>query len=522
MIRINSIKIRYKIVSIALISVTITLLPLLIVFLITEYTSRKNDFNHNIKLNSQLVAEYLVAPISFEDYEGANELLTKLKEINYIKYATIVDTNGNIKASFGEKLKLKKINSKSDINKIYDDGINVQMQIPIQYQNFNYGCLCVLANYSHIESDMINLLILSVSLFFVVIILTFFIANYLQNYISKPILNLADITLKISQSKQFNTQIPVTSDDEIGDLYKQYNLLLQNLYSYEIERNNAEAKLIEFNKALEETIENRTSELRTSNSELSIEIENRKIAEQKLVDINTTKDKFFSILAHDLRNPLASFGISLEMLKSRYYEIEDKAKIFFLSNMETSTHFLNNLLEELLSWASVSGGKILPEFEVLDLQKLVDASLGVLMEQANLKNVQIINKCEASFNIFADRNMISTIIRNLVSNAIKFTPELGSVTLSAIDNGDYIELSIQDTGIGINEAAKENLFKLEYARTSLGTNKEKGNGLGLVLCQEFIELNGGSIWVDSKEGEGTTFTVFIRKYEDSKSKENII
>jgi len=164
-----------------------------------------------------------------------------------------------------------------------------------------------------------------------------------------------------------------------------------------------------------------------------------------------------------------------------------------------------NLLENLLNWSRSQTGKLKVSAKVLNVSELIDASVELMLNNAAAKNLEIINNVSFDILAFADENMITTVLRNLLSNAIKFTPQGGSIRFEATKQKKMIEICIADNGMGMTEETMASLFKLDVFTSTLGTNKETGTGLGIILCKEFIEKNNGKLWVESSLNNGTIF-----------------
>ena len=228
-----------------------------------------------------------------------------------------------------------------------------------------------------------------------------------------------------------------------------------------------------------------------------------KESETELKEINSTKDTFFSIMSHDLLNPFSSIiGIS-ELMKNDFYSISDEEKMHFTKQINSAAKSTHHLLENLLSWASAQKRRIKIDKTNFDLNEVINEITSLNSASAKLKNINIITEAENKEIISADRFMIDTVIRNLVSNAIKFTPQNGEVKVSLKRIDGIIEIVVSDTGIGIKEEELKNIFKIDRQIKSKGTSGETGSGLGLILCKEFIEMNGGSININSKLNKGS-------------------
>lgn len=226
---------------------------------------------------------------------------------------------------------------------------------------------------------------------------------------------------------------------------------------------------------------------------------------KELEATNATKDKFFSIIAHDLKTPFNSmlgFGqILKDNLKRENYENIKE----FVNLMYDSAADGFKLLENLLEWARMQTGKIKFAPGNFSLPESIQDNITLLMQNARKKDIQLSSKIFDRIKVFADNNMINTVLRNLISNAIKFTEQGGSITVECRKDGDMAVVRVIDTGIGIKAEKIDKLFKLDESFTTLGTENEKGTGLGLTLCKEFIEKHNGTIWVESETGKGSSF-----------------
>jgi len=228
-------------------------------------------------------------------------------------------------------------------------------------------------------------------------------------------------------------------------------------------------------------------------------------SEQKLKALNATKDKLFTIIAHDLKNPFNSIlGFSELLLENlREYDIFKTEK--FVKNIGAVAKNTLNLLENLLDWAKTQTGQISFSPEKLDLTTIIAEIIELLNSAAQIKNITLNYLQIEPVSIYADANMIKTILRNLISNAIKYTNSSGKVFIYAIPSTDHIEITVSDNGLGMSEDVKNNLFT-DGEQTSLqGTTGEKGTGLGLLICKDFVEKHGGKIWAESDLGKGSTF-----------------
>ncbi len=254
-------------------------------------------------------------------------------------------------------------------------------------------------------------------------------------------------------------------------------------------------------------LEKKNEEIAAANSELEL-------LNEKLFEANSTKDKFFSIISHDLRNPLYWFRNVTNILSKRAGELDKFQMIEVTKALDDSAKSSLHLVENLFQWAKAQTDKIEFKPENINLKMLVDEIINQLQLTAEEKGIVLEEKIHENTILFADRNMFNTVILNLVSNGLKFTQRGGRVTITSqeIDN-DMIEVLVSDTGLGISQENIEKLFRIDAVHITAGTANESGSGLGLILCKEFIEQNGGSISVVSSIGKGSTFRVNVPKGE---------
>lgn len=224
---------------------------------------------------------------------------------------------------------------------------------------------------------------------------------------------------------------------------------------------------------------------------------------------NKVKDKFFSIIAHDLKNPFSVLMGMSDLLKTSVDNLHTEDIKEFATMINSASTDTYQLLTELLEWSRLQTKSINPQPVKLNVATEVDNTIKLLSAQADKKGLELNNSIEKGTFVLADKKMLNTILRNLVSNSIKFTSS-GSITISSITN-EFVEISVSDTGIGIAKENLRKLFRVDEMFTTKGTRKETGTGLGLILCKEMVELNGGKISVESQEGKGTIFTFSLPK-----------
>ncbi len=254
----------------------------------------------------------------------------------------------------------------------------------------------------------------------------------------------------------------------------------------------------------EKTILKQYTELKELNASLESKVELRTT---ELKELNMTKDKFFSIIAHDLKNPFNSLlGFSELMLHN--LDAYDRKQIRdFIQIIFSTSKSAYSLLENLLEWSRSQTGRIELKPENIDLYKLVEENVNLLIGIAENKGIELVNIVKSNTTAFADQNMINTVIRNLVNNALKYTSKGGRVTISSNITDGEAELIVSDTGVGIMDENIGKLFRIDVNYSTPGTDEESGTGLGLILCKEFVEKNKGRIEIKSTFGKGSDFSI---------------
>lgn len=228
--------------------------------------------------------------------------------------------------------------------------------------------------------------------------------------------------------------------------------------------------------------------------------------QDQLKELYATRDKFFSIISHDLRSPFnAILGFS-DILTEEWDELSEAERRSFLTNIRNTAHNTFDLLERLLEWSRLQTGKMKLVPGRISLGKLADDNLSLLKPAADRKFIRLVSEMPEDGIAWADKDGILLVLRNLISNAIKFTRHGGVITVSSAPMNNLVVVTVSDTGVGIPAGDIKKLFRFEEQLKTEGTDKERGSGLGLVLCREIIEKSGGRIWAESTEGEGSRFS----------------
>ncbi|MGE0088893.1 MAG: ATP-binding protein [Bacteroidales bacterium] len=247
-------------------------------------------------------------------------------------------------------------------------------------------------------------------------------------------------------------------------------------------------------------------DLKKAKKTISLQNDELEQQQKKLHELNASKDKFFSIIAHDLRNPIAGFLNLTDILSENFSSFSEKESKEFIDLMNHASKQLYNLLENLLQWSRSQTGSIPYEPKIVTLKPVVENTIDLLMMNIKNKKLKVSIEVNGECKAFADENMITTVIRNLLSNSIKFSNINGLIKIKADCINEQVTVSIIDNGVGMRKEDQEKLFRINKHHTTQGTSNEAGSGLGLILCKEFVERNGGKIWVESDLNKGSTFS----------------
>jgi signal transduction histidine kinase len=255
-------------------------------------------------------------------------------------------------------------------------------------------------------------------------------------------------------------------------------------------------------KKAQEANEKLIEQLRRANEDLNS-------AKIKLTELNANKDKFFSIIAHDLRNPFLGFFKLADFIHSEYENLSKEEIQEMVNDIYASAEKLNKLLENLLAWSRIQLGKVKPRYDKYLFKQIIDMNVNLFSDLAKSKNITINVDIAEDLEIITDLQMFNTVIRNIISNAVKFTHIFGEVNISAETDDNTIRLSIKDNGIGMSEDEINKLFSIDTQILKTGTEGEAGTGLGMILTKELLDKLGYDIVVKSELDVGTTFSIII-------------
>jgi len=320
------------------------------------------------------------------------------------------------------------------------------------------------------------------------------------DYITKPF-NIREIKVRIKNhiNLAYSRKTILDQKKEIEN-YNNELLVAQR----ELEKRNEELVIAH------DAIQKHAHEVNKSN-QLLLESEYKlRKANKELNKANSEKDKFFSIISHDLRSPFSGLISLLELLKNEMDNLEPEERHDIITSLYQSAKQVYSLLENLLEWSRIQRKAVSYYPEKINVSLLVRNIFSILSAQATAKKIALNQSIPEDITVNADERMISTVFRNLMTNAIKFTYEDGEINFEFLENRDgYLTFSVKDNGKGMSEKIKAGIFQIGSKVQCQGTNQEPGSGLGLVLCKEFIDIHNGKIWVESIEGEGSTFFVSL-------------
>lgn len=285
------------------------------------------------------------------------------------------------------------------------------------------------------------------------------------------------------------------------------------------ERKNAAKALLKAQQTLEEKVKQRTKQLEDASISL-LEITEEKLkdsekmvmlyeqlveSEKKLKEQNENKDKFFALLSHDLRTPFNGIMGFAKLLTNKIDTLSKDEIKLYASHIYTLSQNFDKLMNDLLVWCNVQMNNVVFQPGKVCICKIIEETIGIFSDNAKEKGIDIVWSCQMDYYVKADENMVKSVFRNLLSNALKFTNRGGKIVVESKCDEDFCEISIADNGIGISDRTEDKIFKINEHTGSTGTANEKGTGLGLILSKEFIEKHGGKIWFESEQGKGTTF-----------------
>ncbi|MFA6403203.1 MAG: ATP-binding protein [Salinivirgaceae bacterium] len=262
---------------------------------------------------------------------------------------------------------------------------------------------------------------------------------------------------------------------------------------------------------LEEKLTKRTLEIQKKKFIIEKEMENISSQKKELEAINLTKDKFFTIIAHDLKNPFSTVISISDILLQRYDNYDKEKTIEYIEQINRYSKNAYNLLENLLQWARSQTGSMKINFKRASIDAIINEVIELYTVSAQQKEITFEKIVDKELHCYFDVDMITTVIRNLVANSMRHSPPKGKITIEVLETGDMLTINVSDEGKGIEPENRESLFRIDVRQNLEEDENFQGSGFGLIICKEFVSKNGGDIWVDSKISNGTTFCFTLPK-----------
>jgi signal transduction histidine kinase len=294
-----------------------------------------------------------------------------------------------------------------------------------------------------------------------------------------------------------------------------YQLAMETLEKERIalEKEKEKKELIEAQKReLQIQVEQKTTDLKQKNIELEKSITLVRDSENKLSQLNQIKDKLFSIISHDLRNPLATMQSFLKLITDHHDKLTEQEKEKLFAQAQQSLDHLNELMFNLLQWSRSQMNLLDFKPEKIHIKPIVENAVKVLQLNAHMKDIRILVDVDDTICGYADKNMTEFVVRNLINNAIKFSHRNNDVRIRSYKQQEQISIEVSDTGIGMSESKVKKLLEMNATITRRGTEKEKGTGLGLLISKEFIEKNRGRLTIQSEPGKGSSFSFSLQEF----------
>ena len=494
----RNISIKNKIISIILIVSALTMLIGFTIVGISDIKSLQKEMLLNSLMNTKLIGQYSVAPLTFDDNEGAENILSKLSTNPSIKSAALYDRNGILFASYKKSndifiTPLYENPDQLEESKTTFSNLSLKIEHPIEYQGYNYGIIRLNVDTSLLVEKTKEYILILCGILVGMIIFAFILANRLQKPISQPILDLAKLTRKISGEADYHVRIEKKSNDEIGILYEDFNNMLQQILNREEARDKAEKNLLE--------------------------------AKEKAEESDQLKSAFLANMSHEIRTPMNAILGFAELITMPDSEITQAEKENFIKLIHNSGNNLLRLIDDIIDISKIEARQIKIHKKECNLNKTLKDIQQSFLETRKHKgkeNIDIrINDNVINQNLVINTDMLrlNQIFTNLIDNALKFTED-GFIEFGyEIQNKDKLLFYVKDTGVGMDQKKKHIVFdrftKIEDDKSRL----YRGAGLGLAICKSLVELLGGEIWVESAAGVGSTF-YFNMPFDEIKETEN--
>ena len=478
--------IKIKLIKIIVSVSFMVLLVLSAFFLLWLSTVVKSELKKTLKVQGQIISDNCDLPLMFEDTEEASKLLNTLKHNKDVVKCVLFNSDGKIFAQYPVFIKSK-----------FEEDKYIVYEYKIESDGDYLGRLVIYGSYVKYFSTLVYGVILIIVLGVVTLALAYFMGNRLQRSVSAPVLTLKETAYTITHNHDYSMRMAKVTDDELGDLADEFNEMLSIIEARDMQLHN-------YNKELQEKVEERTSELEESM------LKAQHLAEKALV-ANRAKSEFLANMSHELRTPMnAIIGFTSVLLSEQLSELHAE----YLRTIDSSARNLLKIINDILDFSKIEAGHLEIDKAPFSLNRMLEEIRSEMNPTAVEKGIslRVSSDTDVPDDMIGDVIHLKQCLINVVDNAIKFT-EIGTVQLSTRfernDSGEFVIYHISDTGIGISPEKKKLIFSSFAQVDGSSSRKYGGTGLGLAITHNLIKLMGGSIDLQSHEGQGSIFTITI-------------
>ncbi|MFO7940207.1 MAG: ATP-binding protein [Bacteroidales bacterium] len=485
MLSFKNISIKNKIIGISLFVSLITIIIGFVFILFYNVENLREETLNNAVMNSRLIGEYCIGPLTFDDVQAADTILAKLRTIPQVETGALYDKNGILFATYkrNEEYYVPPLLEKEPESRHYYRKNRFVVEHAINYQGETYGAIILSVSTRFMRQRIQQHILMLLATLAGMFVIAFLLANQLHRLISQPILDLAQFTRKIALEGNYDLKLPTKTNDEIGLLYEDFNTMLEQIRMRDNERDQVEEKLKE--------------------------------AKEKAEESDRLKSAFLANMSHEIRTPMNAILGFTELLTLSDAEITTEEKEHYIDLIQNSGNSLLHLIDDIIDISKIEAGQLKIIYKDCDLDKLLHDLVDAYQEIKKKRGKsQVDVRLHISENaqkrlIRTDPHRLNQVISNLLDNALKFTDsgfiELGCTTLTT----RKLQLYVKDTGIGMDKHKQQIVFDRFYKVEDDKTKLYRGAGLGLAICKSLVDMLGGQIWVDSEPRKGSLFTFTI-------------
>jgi signal transduction histidine kinase len=485
MLSLKNISIKNKIIGISLFVSLITIIIGFVFILFFNVENLRSETLNNAVMNSKLIGEYCIGPLTFDDVRAADTILAKLRTIPQVETGALYDKNGILFATYkrNKEYYVPPLLEKKPVSKHYYRKNRFVVEHAIQYQDETYGAIIISVSTSFMRQRIQQHVLLLLATLAGMIVIAFFLANQLHRVISQPILDLAQFTRQIALEGNYDLKLAKKTNDEIGLLYEDFNTMLEQIQLRDTERDQVEEKLKE--------------------------------AKEKAEESDRLKSAFLANMSHEIRTPMNAILGFTELLTLSDTEITPEEKEHYIDLIQNSGNSLLHLIDDIIDISKIEAGQLKIIYKDCDLDKLMNNLMDSYQEIKKKRGKEAVEiRLHVSENaknrtIRTDPHRLNQVLSNLLDNALKFTDngyiELGCTALTT----RKLQFYVKDTGIGMDKQKQEIVFDRFYKVEDDKTKLYRGAGLGLAICRSLVDMLGGQIWVDSESRKGSVFTFTI-------------